>query len=327
MQRRNFIAGAVVSMSGWAHAAFAQGPAIPVIGLVRATSPGDGPHFDEAFRKGLMEMGYVENQNVVIERRWAEGHYDRLPAILADLVGRRVAVIAVPGSSASVLAAKAATRTIPIVFMTGVDPVEFELVKSFAHPGGNITGVAQLMVPATAKRLDILRQLIPTSMTFGLLTNPAQPFGEKEKRVAQAAAQSLGIDLRVASAERQEEIGASIGNLVALGARAIVIGGDSIFLYQVGLIADLAAQYPIPTIGQWRDYPAAGGLMSYGNDIVEALRLTGTYVGRILKGEKPADMPVQQPTKFNFVLNIKTAKSLGFTIPDKLLAITDEIIE
>ena len=191
-----------------------------------------------------------------------------------------------------------------------------------------MTGVAQLMTPALAKRLDLLRQLVPTSVTFGLLTNPANPsFSQAERSVAEATARTLGLELHVVNAERQDDIEASIAKLIDLGAHAILIGGDSYYFNRPGLIAGLAARYAIPTIAQWREYPAAGGLMSYGNDINEADRLTGIYVGRILNGEKPADMPVQQPTKFDLVINLKTAKTLGFTIPDKLLAIADEVIE
>ena len=307
-------------------AAIATAPGRGGIGVVRISGRGD--HFEDAFRQGLAQTGYAENRNVAIEWRLAEGHYERLPDILNELIARRVAVIAVPGNTASALAAKAATKTIPIVFTLGVDPVEFGLVATLAHPGGNMTGVAQLMTTAMAKRLDLLRQLVPTSVTFGLLTNPANPsFSQAERSVAEATARTLGLELHVVNAERQDDIEASIAKLIDLGAHAILIGGDSYYFNRPGLIAGLAARYAIPTIAQWREYPAAGGLMSYGNDINEADRLTGIYVGRILNGEKPADMPVQQPTKFDLVINLKTAKTLGFTIPDKLLAIADEVIE
>ena len=211
--------------------------------------------------------------------------------------------------------------------MLGVDPVEFGFVASLAHPGGNMTGVAQLMTPLMAKRLEFLRQLVPASLRFGLITNPANPFGKAERSVAEATARTLGLELYVENAERLDDIDPSIGKLIDLGARAIVIGGDSIYLHRVDLIASLAARHAIPTISQWGEYPAAGGLMSYGNDTSEAFRLTGVYIGRILDGEKPADMPVQQPTKFELIINLKTAKALGLTIPDKLLALADEVIE
>ena len=306
----------------------AQQRPMPVIAVVRIGKREDTPHLDAAFRQGLAQASYVENQNVAIERRWAEGHYERLPGILAELVSRRVAVIAVLGNTASALAAKAATKSIPTVFMLGVDPVEVGLVANLAHPGGNMTGVAQLMTRAVAKRLDLLRQLVPTSLRFGLMTNPANPsFSQAERSVAEATARTLGLELYIENAERQEDIDPSFAKLIAEGVHAIVIGGDSYYLYRAGLIANLAARYAIPTIAQWDAYPAAGGLMSYGNDIPEAFRLAGVYVGRILDGEKPADMPVQQPTKFELVINLKTAKALGLTIPDELIALADKVIE
>ena len=327
MQRRKFITILGGAAAAWPLAAHAQQPPIPRIGVVRISARGESPHFEDALRQGLAQAGYAENRDVAIEWRWAEGHYERLPDILNELIARRVAVIVVPGSTAGALAAKAATKTIPTVFMLGVDPVEFRLVASLAHPGGNMTGVAQLMTPAMAKRLDLLRQLVPTSVTFGLLTNPANPFSQAESGVAASTARTLGLVLHIVDAERQDDIDASIEKLIALGAHAIVVGGDSYYLYRVGVIAGLASRHAIPTIAQWREYPAAGGLMSYGNDISEAFRLTGNYVGRILNGENPADMPVQQPTKFDLVINLKTAKTLGFTVPDKLLATADEVIE
>jgi putative ABC transport system substrate-binding protein len=300
---------------------------MPVIGVVRIAKRGESTHLADAFRQGLTQAGFVENQNVAIEWRWAEGRYERLPDILAELVGRRVATIAVPGATATALAAKAATQTIPIVFMMGGDPVEFGLVASLAHPGGNITGVALLQTPVAAKRLDLLHQLITTATTIALLIDPANPFSQVERREVEAAARTLGLELNVANAKDQDEIDALFPNLIARGARAIVIGADAYYFNQRSQIAALAARYAIPAIAQWREYPAAGGLMSYGNNLPDAYRLTGIYVGRILKGEKPADMPVQQATKFELVINLKTAKALGLTIPDKLLALADEVIE
>jgi putative ABC transport system substrate-binding protein len=225
------------------------------------------------------------------------------------------------------LAAKVGTQTIPIVFLIGFDPVEFGLVASLAHPGGNITGVAVLRANMVAKQVDLLHQLIPTAATIALLTNPATPFGQTERREFEAAARTLGLEPHVANAKRQDEIDASFPDLIAQGARAIMIGADPYYFNQRNQIAALAARYAIPAIALWREYPAAGGLMSYGSDLPDAYRLTGEYVGRILKGEKPADMPVQQPTKFELVINLKTAKALGLAIPDKLLAIADEVIE
>jgi putative ABC transport system substrate-binding protein len=305
----------------------AQQQPVPVIGVVRLGKSGENTHLEDAFRQGLTQVGYVENQNVVIEQRWAEGHYERLPGILAELIDHRVAAIAVPGAVAAALAAKAATQTTPIVFLIGFDLVEFGLVASLSHPGGNITGVAGLETLLLAKRLDLLRQLISTAATIALLTNPANPASQSERREVEAAARSLGLELHVANAKHQDEIDALFPDLIARGVRAIIIGGDAYFFNQRSQIAALAAQYAIPAIAQWREYPAAGGLMSYGRNIPDSYRLIGIYVGRILKGEKPADMPVQQATKFELVINLKTAKALGLTIPDKLLALADEVIE
>ena len=327
MRRRDFITLLGGAAAAWPLAARAQQPAMPVIAVVRIAKRGESTHLEHAFRQGLTQAGYVENQSVAIEWRWAEGRYERLPGILAELVSRRVAAIAVPGAAATALAAKAATQTIPIVFMMGGDPVEFGLVASLAHPGGNITGVAMLQTPVVAKRLDLLHQLIPPAVTIALLTNPANPFGQAERREVETAARTLGLELHIANAKHQDEIDALFPSLIAQGARAIVIGADAYYFNQRSQIAALAARYAIPAIAQWREYPAAGGLMSYGSNIPDAYRLTGIYVGRILKGEKPADMPVQQPTKFELIINLKTAKALGLTIPDKLLALADQVIE
>ena len=325
--RRDFITLLGGAAATWPVVARAQQPAMPVIGVARIATRGESANLEQAFRQGLMQAGYVDNQNVAIEWRYAEGHYERLPGILAELVGRRVAAIAVPGAAASALAAKAATQTIPIVFMMGGDPIEFGLIASLAHPGGNITGVAMLQAPVIAKRLDLLHQLVPATATIALLTNPANPFGEAERREVQAAARSLGLELHVANAKHPDEIDVFFPNLIAQGTRAIVLGADAFFLNQRNQIAALAARYAIPAITQWREYPAAGGLMSYGNSIPDAYRLMGVYVGRILKGEKPADLPVQQPTKFDLVINLHAAKALGLTVPDRVLALADEVIE
>ena len=327
MRRRDFITLLGGAAAAWPLAARAQQPAMPVIAVVRIAKRGESTHLEHAFRQGLTQAGYVENQSVAIEWRWAEGRYERLPGILAELVSRRVAAIAVPGAAATALAAKAATQTIPIVFMMGGDPVEFGLVASLAHPGGNITGVAMLQTPVVAKRLDLLHQLIPPAVTIALLTNPANPFGQAERREVETAARTLGLELHVANAKHQDEIDALFPHLIAQGARAIVIGADAYYFNQRNQIAALAARHAIPAIAQWREYPAAGGLMSYGNNIPDAYRLTGIYVGRILNGEKPADMPVQQPTIFELVINLKAAKALGLQVPDRLLALADEVIE
>jgi putative ABC transport system substrate-binding protein len=326
MRRREFIAGtAVTAALNFAAPTAAQ--QMPAIGVVRIPNRGESTHLEDAFRRGLTQAGYVENQNLAIEWRWAEGHYERLGGILTELVGRRVAVIAALGATAAALAAKAATPTIPIVFTLGSDPVEFGLVASLARPGGNITGVALLQTPAVAKRLDVLHQLIPTATTIALLIDPANPFGQVERRQVEAAARTLGLELQVANAKTQGEIDALFPDLIGRSVRAVMIGTDAFYVNQRRQIAALAARYVIPAIAHWREYPEAGGLMSYGNNLRDAYRLAGLYVGRILNGEKPADMPVQQATKFELVINLKAAKALGLTIPDKLLAVADEVIE
>jgi putative ABC transport system substrate-binding protein len=265
--RRELIAalGAAVA---WPVTAPAQQQPMPAIGVVRVGKREESiTQLEDAFRQGLKQEGYVENENVVIEWRWLEGHYERSPDILAELVGRRVAVVTVMGATPMVLAAKAATQTIPIVFLIGSDPVEFGLVASLAHPGGNITGVANLETPVVAKRLDLLHQVIPAAATIALLTNPANPFSRTELREVEAATRSLGLELHVASAKNQDEIDALFPDLAARSVRAIMIGGDPYYLVHRGQIAALAARYAIPAIAQWREYPAAGGFMSYGSKI------------------------------------------------------------
>jgi ABC-type uncharacterized transport system substrate-binding protein len=311
----------------WPMTAHAQQRPMPIIGVVRIPKRGESAHLDDTFRKGLAQTGYVEDQNVVIEWRYAEGDYQRLPGIVAELVGRRVEAIAALGATSTALAAKAATQTIPIVFVLGSDPVKFGLVASFGHPGGNITGVSILQGPVVTKRLDLLHQLIPTAATIAVLIAPGNAFSETERQEAEAAARTLGLELHVASPKRQDEIDALFPDLITRGVRGIMIGTDAIYLSLSSQIVGLAARHAIPTIAQWREYPAAGGLMSYGSNVAEGYRLAGIYVGRMLNGEKPADMPVQQPTKFEFVVNLKTAKALGLTIPDRLLALADEVIE
>jgi putative ABC transport system substrate-binding protein len=276
----------------------------------------------------LSDSGYVESKNVVVEYRWTEGRNHRLAPLLADLIRQRVDVIAVPGNTAGALAAKAATQTIPVIFLIGPDPVELGLVASLARPGGNITGVAQLMVPVLAKRLEILHQLVPHARVIALLVNPTNPlFGEAESREVQKAASILGLQVKVLAAKNEDEIDASFASLKAQGVDALLVGGDGYLLSRRYQIAPLAERYRIPVVSQYRQATAAGGLMSYGNDLVEAYRLTGVYVARILKGEKPGDLPVQQPTKFELVINLKTAKSLAIEVPPTLLALADEVIE
>lgn len=327
MNRRQFIT-LIGGVATWPLTVRAQQARMPVIGLLRNARPGENPAYQTAFNRGLGELGYVVNKNVAVEYRWTEGSNERLPALLADLIRHRVDVLAVPGNTAAALAAKAATQTVPIVFMMGPDPVELGLVGSLARPGGNITGVAQLMVPLLAKRLEMLHQLVPDARLIALLVNPTNPlFGDAESREVQQAAGILGLQVKVLTAKNEDEINVSFATLRPEGVGAVLVGGDAYLLNQRNQIATLAARYRIPTVSQYRQFTAAGGLMSYGNDLVDAYRLTGVYVGRILKGEKPSDLPVQQPTKFELIINLKTARTLGIEVSPTLLATADEVIE
>jgi putative tryptophan/tyrosine transport system substrate-binding protein len=327
MRRREFVALLGSATATMPLTAWAQQPKMPVVGLLRSGSAGENPSLMAAFHLGLRETGYVENQNVVVEYRYTDGRNDRLPALLSDLLSRQVAVIAVPGSTAAALAAKAATQKVPIVFMMGGDPIEFGLVSSLARPGGNVTGVAQLMVPVIAKRLELLHQLVPDAQTIALLLNPTNPFSEAERREVQAAVNALQLKLQILYAQNADEIDVSFLTLKAQGVHALLLGADVYFLNQRIQIAALAARYAVPTISHYREYTEAGGLISYGNNLVEANRLTGIYVGRILGGESPKELPVLQPTKFDFVINLKVATALGLAIPDRLLALANDVIE
>jgi putative ABC transport system substrate-binding protein len=279
-----------------------------------------------AFREGLKEAGYVEGHNVAIEYRWAEGHYDRLPALAADLVRRQVAEIVTVGTPAA-LAAKAANSTIPIVILVGVDPVQIGLVASLNRPGGNVTGLAALAFELAAKRLEVLHELLRTSAAVALLVNPNTPATEPETKGVRDAARSLGLQLHVLDASTEGEIDAAFGKLVELRAGGLLVSVDSFFISQRAQIVALAARHAMPAIYGLREFAAAGGLMSYGPDIADAYRQVGTYSGKILKGTKPADLPVQQVARVEFVINLKTAKTLGLTFPITLLGRADEVIE
>jgi putative tryptophan/tyrosine transport system substrate-binding protein len=301
---------------------------MPVIGFLSAVSPGPFAHRLAAFRQGLNETGYVEGRNLTIESRWAEGQYDRLPALAADLVRRRVTVIAALGSTPAALAAKAATSTIPIVFWIGGDPIELGLVASLNRPEGNLTGLTTLNQELVAKRVELLHQVVPGTSSMALLINPTSPTLTKTAiEDAQAAARSLGLELHVLNASTERDFDVVFANLIQLRAGGLVIGSDAFFSSRMEQLAALAARHAVPTVYQYREFAAAGGLMSYGGSLTNAFRGAGVYTGRILKGEKPADLPVQQVTKVELIINLKTAKALGLNISLPLIGRADEVIE
>ena len=327
MTRREFIT-LLGGAAAWPGAAHAQQTLMPVIGFLGSDSPALYASHLRLFREALRETGYVEGQNVAIEYRWAEGQNDRLPALAADLVRRQVSVIAAPGTTPAALAAKAATTTIPIVFFTAGDPVALRLVASLNRPGGNLTGATSLGTQLTSKRLELLHELMPTATVMALLVNPTNPaLAESTARELLDAARRLGLRLHTVHASTERDFDSVFAELVQLRASALVIAIDSFFTGRREQLGALALRHGIPAIYQHRDFAAAGGVMSYGGSLTEGYRLVGLYTGRILKGEKPADLPVQQVTKFELVINLKTAKVLGLTIPPSLLARADELIQ
>jgi len=325
MRRREFITLLGGVAVAWPLAARAQQPAMPVVGFVNAGSS-DAP-LATAFRKGLNEGGYVEGQNVTVEYHWLEGQFDRLPSLMADLVRRRVSVIATPAGTLAAQVAKAATTTIPIVFGVAEDPVNLGLVASIARPGGNATGVSFLLSELAPKQLGLLRELLPAASRFGLLVNPKNENAETVTRDLKAAAAKISVEISVVQASNSREIEAAFAALVRDKVDALVIGTDPFFYSRRVQLTTLATRHALPAVYNLRGYAEAGGLMSYGTSITEAYRQVGIYTGRILKGEKPTDLPVVQSTKFDFIINLPTGRALGIEVPPTLLARADEVIE
>ena len=326
MRRRAFI-GLAGAAAAWPLAARAQQVSVPVIGFLHSASPGPNAHLVRAFQQSLASSGYVEGKNVAIEYRWAENREDRLRALAAELVARQVAVIYADGGTITARAAKAATTTIPIVFRIGADPIESGLVASFNRPGGNLTGVTNMTSQVVAKRFEVVGDLLPTARLIAVLLNSSNPNADIRSRDLQAAASSLGRQIRILTANSESSLDAAFATFVQQRADALVVQADPFFLSQRARFAALAARYAVPAIYEQREYVAAGGLMSYGANLADASRRAAGYVAKILKGEKPSDLPVEQPTKFEMVINLKTAKALGITVPPTLLARADEVIE
>jgi putative tryptophan/tyrosine transport system substrate-binding protein len=326
MKRREFIT-LLGSAAAWPLAARAQQQATPVIGYLGAESPAAFASRLTAFRQGLGETGYAEGRNVAIEFRWAEGQHHRLSALATDLAGRQVAVIVAPGGAPAALAAKSATTTIPIVFEMGADPIAMGLVGSLNRPGGNLTGVSSLNVEVTPKRLEILHELIPGVAVVAVLINPTSPTADSQLRNLQAAARALGLQLHVLQASTERDFDTVFATLLQLRAGGLVVASDTFFATHSEQLAALTVRHAVPAITQSRDFSTAGGLMSYGGSFVESHRQTGVYTGRILKGEKPADLPVQLVTKVEMFINLKAAKTLGITVPLPLVGRADQVIE
>ncbi len=326
MRRREFITLVGGAAVAWPLASRAQQSAMPVIGFLSSRSPGESAGIVAAFRKGLGQAGFVEGENLAIAFRWAEGHFDRLPGLAAELVGLHVALIFAAGGQPSALAAKAATSTIPIVFSAVSDPVEIGLIASLNQPGGNITGMG-VFATLGAKRIELMKELMPAAGVLGYLLNPSDPMSDSESQRVLGAARVLGVELHVLSASSEYELDAAFASVAKLGVAALVVSGEPFFDSQRDRIVALSARHAVAAVYAWREYVLAGGLMSYGTDLPDSYHKAGIYAGRVLKGEKPADLPVMQPTKFHFAINLKTAKALGLSVPPALLARANEVIE
>jgi len=327
MKRRQFITLVGSAAAAWPFVSRAQQRAMSVIGFVSSRSSGESAVQVAAFREGLSERGFVEGDNLAIAFRWAEGHYDRLPALCSELVHQGVAVFVAVGGPPSALAAKAATVTTPIIFILASDPIKLGLVASLNHPGSNATGVALFAVAVEPKKLEILHELVPKTTQIGVLVNPRNPNAQTITTELQTASGALGLQIHIVNAATIAEVGAAFTTLVQQDVGALVVAADPFFNDQREALVALAAQHALPTIYEWREFAAAGGLMSYGTIISDAYRQAGVYTGRILKGEKPVNLPVVQPTKFELVINRKTAKALGLEIPQPMLVAADEVIE
>ena len=327
MRRREFIALSLCVAVSWPPAARAQQSGVPLVGFLNTALPQPYASRIAAFRQGLNEAGYSEGRNVAIEYRWAENQIDRLPALAADLVHRQVSVIVAGGSPASALAAKSATKSIPIVFMNAADPVQLGLVASLSRPGGNITGFTTVNAQLEAKRLGLLRELVPSATSIAVLVNPARPGVDAQLAQLQEAARALGLPLHILHASSERDFDSAFQSLLKLRAGALAVAADALFTAKRDQIVDLAKRYSVVTMSEFNDFVTAGGLISYGTSGSDEYHQAGTMVGRILNGEQPANMPVLQPTKFELVINMKTAKALGITIPPGVLAIADDVIE